>query len=101
MVISDNDCRTAQTQLQTIKYAIIMLPGPPVAKAFPVAMKRPLPILDPREMIWITESQYPRRDAEGVYTYVNLARCEGAMKLPISIFVELNQGCIVNASYWL
>lgn len=51
MVISDRDWRTAQTQLQTRAYATTMLPGPPVARALPVAMKTPLPMLEPREMI--------------------------------------------------
>lgn len=52
MVISDSDWRTAQTQVQTSKYAMIMFPGPPVARAAPVPMKSPEPMLEPSDMIW-------------------------------------------------
>lgn len=62
MVISDKDCRTAQTQVHTIVYAISILPGPPVARAFPVAIKTPLPILDPREIIFLDCETMPSRE---------------------------------------
>ena len=32
---------------------------------------------------------------------MNLTRCEGAVKLPIPILVDLDQACVVNACYWL
>lgn len=51
MVISESDWSTPQTQVQTSVYAIIILPGPPVARALPVAMNTPLPMFEPREMI--------------------------------------------------
>lgn len=88
MVISDRDCRTAQTQLQTRAYAITMLPGPPVARALPVAMKTPLPMLEPREMIWrvcgVSMSQQPP-DTSRSQSYVDLARGDGTVELSVPV----------------
>lgn len=51
IVISDNVCKTAQTQLHTREYAMNMLPGPAEARDAPVPMKRPEPMFEPSEMI--------------------------------------------------
>jgi hypothetical protein len=63
-----------------------MLPGPPVARAFPVAMKSPLPILDPKEMIFLdSETLSNRRTAQDSpqNSHMNLTGREGTVELSI------------------
>ena len=56
MVISMSVCTLAHTPEQTIRYAMIMFPGPPYDRALPVPTNRPLPMLEPRAMIFQIQS---------------------------------------------
>ena len=82
IVISMSACTLAQTPEHTIKYATIMFPGPPYARALPVPMNNPLPMLEPRAMIFSCWSAVTNGyDAEvglpkGISTDLELPRAE-------------------------
>src|SRR4051794_31359020 len=76
---------------------MIMNPGPPFAKALPVPRKTPLPILEPREIIWKYKSQIhvtvtpQKRTPWASRTYMNLARSKRALELTIPAVVQLGE----------
>jgi hypothetical protein len=80
---------------------MIILPGPPVARAFPVAMKTPLPILDPREMIFLDgETLSNRRTVQDPpeNSHMNLTGREGTVELTIPALLNLSYTGFATAS---